>query len=185
MNKPLHPKDIDAKLALLDATLTDTERAVDLLSLPAASGDARSIEKLAAARDRIAQLKADREILERARAAAAAQIDQAAMAEAARLRVEAKERAIGHARRLLDLAKRVDVMVEEFRSIAATMPEIERDLWAALKEADEPVSDGTIGRRNLSGHAVNAMAAATLNIRPRPCSELATVGWGFLIDGDI
>lgn len=185
MNKPLQPQDIDAKLAALDATLTDTERAVDTLSLPAASGDARSIEKLAAARARIEQLRGDREILERARAAAIFQAKNAADADAARKRADAKERAIGHARHLHDMANRVDVLVEEFRSIWATMPDVERALYVAMHEAGEPVSDGVIGRRNLQGHAANAMAAATLNIRPRTVSEIATVAWKELIEGEI
>lgn len=182
----LTPHDFDTRLTALGNALADAERAVNDLALPAASGNADAVDRLAKAQAKKAQLEADRDILQRARAAAATKADAAALAEAEAARAAAKARAEGLAARLVGMAQRADALAEEFRSIAHTMPAVEQDLWAALREAGEDVSDGTIGRRGLANYAVSAVTQAHLPLRPRGCAEVAAVAWGFLLaDKDI
>lgn len=185
MTKHLKPQDIDARLDQLAGALTDAEREIDGLALSAAAGERAAIDKLAKAQATVAALKNDREILERARAAAATQVDEAALAAAARRRAEAKARAVQHAARLMEMAQRADTMAAEFRSLVETMPEVEADLWSALREAGEEISDGTVGRRGLVRHAVTAVTSAPMPIRPRACADVAGVAWACLLDKEI
>lgn len=181
-------QDLDARLAQLSDTLAATEAEVDALSLPAATGDADAVEKLARATATISQLTADREILDRARAASAKQADAASAKRAEAKRQAAKERATGHAERIFRMAERIDAIALEYRGIVAEMSNVEHDLWHALREADCVVSDSVVGRRNLVTHAVSAVRSATapLGMRTRPCASVAGVTWSFLLgDCDI
>ena len=181
-------QDLDARLAQLSDTLAATEAEVDALSLPAATGDADAVEKLARATATITQLKADREILDRARAASAKQAASQADTEAEAARQAAKDRATGHATRIYRMAERIDALAEEYRQIVAEMPQVEHQLWQALREAECAVSDGVVGRKNLVAHATNAVTYATAgaSMRPRPCAQVAGVAWNHLLgDEDI
>lgn len=106
-------QDLDARLAQLSDTLAATEAEVDALSLPAATGDADAVEKLARATATISQLTADREILDRARAASAKQADAASAKRAEAKRQAAKERATGHAERIFRLGKHMPVLMQQ------------------------------------------------------------------------
>lgn len=181
------PEQIDARLAALADALADAERTVAQLALPAAAGRTDAVNDLAKAQAKITQLNFERDVLEKARAAAATQVDEAALAEAARLRAEAKAQAVKHAARLVDMAQRADTLAAEFRSLVETMPDVEAELWRLLQEAGEEVSDGTVGRRGLARHAVNAVTSATLapSLRPRAVADVAGVAWACLLDKEI
>lgn len=187
MTDLMTPQYFDTRITALNDALADAERAVNDLALPAASGDAGAVERLAKAQARQAQLEADRLILEKARAAAATKADAAALAEAEAARAAAKDRAKDLAAQLVGMAQRTDVIAEEFASILRTMPELERALWAALRGAGELPSDGVVGRRNLVGHVASVVTSAPLapSLRPRPAADVSRVAWSFLVDEDI
>lgn len=186
--KTLSAQDLDDRLASLAEAMAEAEQTVTDLSLPAAGGDASSIEKLAKAHAKVVALTRDRDILLRARSTAVNQADAASQAEAEAARQAAKDRAIGHAKRIFQMANRIDALAEEYRQIVAEMPQVEHQLWQALREAGCAVSDGVVGRKNLVAHATNAVTYATAgaSMRPRPCAQVAGVAWNHLLgDEDI
>ncbi|PZX39383.1 hypothetical protein LY56_02916 [Roseinatronobacter thiooxidans] len=184
--KNLTPAALDQRIAQLTDTLATTEAEVDALSLPAATGDAAAVEKLARATAVIAQLNSDRDILARARASAVNQIDREALEKAAADRAAAKGHAVASAKRLLDMARRADALGAEFAAIVEEMPTVEADLWRELRAAEIALSDGVIGRTRLVAYAIEAVKTAP-NLpafRARPCADIASVAWTVLIDAD-
>lgn len=173
---------IDGQLAALEIALADFEAEIEHLSLRAVSGDKGSVDALATIHGKITQASHDRAVLTSARAAAAkienAATDADAQAERDAAMVQAREIA-GQIQRA---AKRVDQLVEEFRSIVIDLPALEQSLHAKLRQAGQPANDGIIGRRGMAGIALAAMAAAdkAAAFRPRLTGEFSAVAWDYL-----
>ena len=181
------PDAIAARIDAINSLIEAEERAARDLALPAAAGSDEAVAAYAEAVQKINALHADKTLLAAAAAVAASQASSRSAAEAEAARAAAKDRAKDLAAQLVGMAQRTDVIAEEFASILRTMPELERALWAALREAGEPPSDGVVGRRNLVGHVASVVTSAPLapSLRPRPAADVSRVAWSFLLDEDI
>ncbi len=179
------PDAIAARIDAINSLIEAEERAARDLALPAAAGSDEAVAAYAEAVQKINALHADKTLLAAAAAVAASQASSRSAAEAEAARAAAMARAKDLAARLITMADRADAVGLEFASIVQTLPEVEATLWAALREAGEDVSDGTIGRRGLANYAVSTVTQAHLPLRPRGCAEVARVAWSFLLDEDI
>lgn len=153
MTKKMTPAAIAGQIAALDATLADLERRCADLALAATEGDADAVAELAGLRADIELTKADRSILVAARRSA--QEREAAQHDAAR----AEERA-GHladakaaAGRLLASARRIDELIDAYRTEVAALVSAQAAVRFSYRAAGEPLHEARVGRANAEAHS--------------------------------
>jgi hypothetical protein len=157
------------------------------LALAAVSGDADAVKRIAEVRAQLRQIGEDVALLERARGAALRKESEAAAARddayRARHMVIAREKAA----ELLKLAVRADEMVAAFKACTLEVNRVEREIHAALREADAPAR-GKVGQIGLSQSAFDLITLFVKGVDSyhpgRPVAETAASAWSNLLEAE-
>lgn len=149
----LSPADIGEQIAALDATIERLNRRAADLSLGAVEGIPAAVRDLQSVNDEIALIQNDRRVLVNAQRAA--QDREAAQHDA----VKAEERA-GHladakaaAGRLLASARRIDELIDAYRTEIAALVSAQAAVRFSYRAAGEPLQDARVGRANAEAHS--------------------------------
>lgn len=177
---------IGEKLTALDVLSGDLARDFDEAAMKAVAGDQSAGQKAAEINQRIERLAIDKRILDRAKVRAeTAEALAAAQAEAAR-REEHVKHARATAKALIELADKVDALVDDLMPSLAALSDAEGEIRGHLSAAKQPVDVGIVGRRGLALFAQDRIATAltgrTYDKTERRTGHWARVGWAELLD---
>ncbi len=181
---------IASQISGLDAALAEARGRAGHLSYDTVAGDKDAAAALARENANIAGMEADRAVLvtamARARQLEAEASSEAAQAERAAARIEAR----GHVTRLLDAARRADAMLSSWAELAAEMAEAEAAARDAARRAGGILNDTRVGQRGSVAHSADLLArtatgAIKANTVIRPAEEFVSIGWRDLIEGEI
>lgn len=184
--KTVNSIDIGGKLAALDIALSDAEAEFDRAAAEAVAGVEGAGSEAAAANGRIERLKIERRILERAQAKAVNREAEAKAAVEAQVRAQHVSNARKAAVSLISQAELVDTLTDQLTVAVADLTRLEGEVRSSLAAARQLPDDSVVGRRGISGFALerlNALAKGTL-IRlsnQRSIADIARVGWRSLL----
>lgn len=178
--------DLRDKIAALDVALADAESDFDRYAAEAVASVEGAGKRAAEANARIERLNVERRILERACETAARTEAEAAAAAEAEERAKALEAARQNVAKLLDRAQRVDDLIATLKALLPELDATEAAIWGGLRAARVTPPGAIVGRRGLSGHAIDcihAFAQGRENFRhdKRSTADMATTAWDFLI----
>lgn len=177
--------DLRDKLAALDVALADAETDFDMYAAEVVASVDGAGKRVAEANARVERLKVERRILERACEKAARTEAEAAAAAEAEERAKALEAARQNVAKLLDRAQRVDDLIATLKALLPELDATEAAIWGGLRAARVTPPGAIVGRRGLSGHAIDcihAFAQGRENFRhdKRGTADMAATAWSFL-----
>lgn len=173
------------KIAALDIALADAEADFDRHAAAAVAGEDGASKRAAEVNAKIERLNVERRILERA-CEKAARAEAQAEAEAERdEQAKALDAARNHVATLLDTAQRVDDLIASLKALLPELDATEMAIWDSLRAARVTPPNAIVGRRGLSGHAIDcihAFAQGRENFRhdKRGTADMAATAWSFL-----
>jgi len=178
---------IREKIAGLDVALADAESDFDKFAGEAVAGVDGAGKRAAEANAKIERLNVERRILERAADKAAKAEAAAAAAAEVEERAKALEAARQNVAKLLDTAQRVDDLIAALKALLPELDATEAAIWGSLRAARVTPPGAVVGRKGLSGHAIDcihAFAQGRENFRhdKRSTADMAATAWGFLIN---
>lgn len=183
---PFGSADIRAQLVALDTTLEDLREEAVALSLDAVGGDRPAAERLAAINLEIDRVKGDRRILADALGEARLREKQVHEQSDAHAKAQALDDARQHALALQETARKVDQTLADLHAALVELDTQEAAIRSALSRARVTAPGSIIGRRDLSGFALNFInllgSGRSKFTKTRPLSEIAEVAWAFLFD---
>lgn len=177
---------ISEKLSALDVLSGDLARDFDEAAMKAVAGDQSAGQKAAEINQRIERLAIDKRILDRAKVRAeTAEALAAAQAEASR-RKEHVRQARATAKALIDIADKVDALVDDLMPALTALSDAEGKIRSHLSSAKQPVDVGIVGRRGLAlfvqDRIATIMTGRIYDKTERRTGHWARVGWAELLD---
>lgn len=178
--------DLRDKIAALDVALADAESDFDRYAAEAVASVEGAGKRAAEANARIERLNVERRILERACETVARTEAEAAAAVEAEERAKALEAARQNVAKLLDRAQRVDDLITTLKALLPELDATEAAIWGGLRAARVTPPGAVVGRKGLSGHAIDcihAFAQGRENFRhdKRSTADVAATAWDFLV----
>lgn len=177
---------ISEKLSALDALSGDLAKDFDEAAMKAVAGDKSAGQKAAEINQRIERLAIDKRILDRAKVRVETAEAQAfAKAEADRRKEHIKQ-ARETAQTLIELADKVDALVNDLMPALTALSDAEGKIRGHLSSAKQPVDVGIVGRRGLAlfvqDRIATIMTGRIYDKTERRVGHWARVGWAELLD---
>ena len=182
----LPPAQIAGQIKALDATLIDLEARATQLALAATEGDPAAVAELAGLRAEVEATKGDRSILHAARRAAAEREAAQREAQKAEERAANLADARGHGAALLASARRIDDLIDAYRTEIAALVSAQSALRFSYRSAGEPLNDARVGRAGAEAHAaflISRVLDGSAGARQdKSMADLIATGWAELLE---
>lgn len=157
------------------------------LSYPAVSGDQKAVASLGTIRAQIRQANEDIAVLELAKGVAISKEAAAEQAEDQAHRARHMTIAREKAAAIVDLARRVDNLLVDFKAVLADLDATELAIWNALRGASTQPSSAIVGQRNIGHFAIALLTAFTNGSdrfrQPPAVADIAARAWSDLLGG--
>lgn len=177
---------ITAKISFAMSGMDTLRREESDLALAAVSGDDEAIKRIAEIRSQLRQIGEDVSILERARTAAQRKESEAAAARNEKYRARHMAIAREKAAEIVKIAARADEAVAAFKASTVEIDQVEREIHAALREADAKANTSRAGQTHLWRFAFDQITKFVKGIDSfdpgRPVADVARSAWRDLLE---
>ncbi|MFK0335387.1 hypothetical protein ACIQUB_30190 [Rhizobium sp. NPDC090275] len=184
MTKKIASSDnIRGQITAVDARVIELELEAEGLALAVVSGDTDAVARMSAIRTEIERAKADKVMFERAFSGAVAHESAERAKEKEAAKGVSAAAACKQASRIVEIADRVDVMIDEFRTLMFELERLELDANHNVKNGGLSQAASRHRRGLVRQSGANFADWSTPQGRRRePIGSLARSGWGDIIE---